>query len=76
MLKSIINKTDNKSKSKIQSSPTKKTVFDKIQDVGKVNKKGKRKDLPQGVRRQLETQQKEIVSAYRMLKAKKEKTSN
>lgn len=36
-----------------------------------INKKGKRKNLPHALRRQLENQQKEIISAYKELKAKK-----
>lgn len=36
-----------------------------------INKKGKRKDLPIGVRRQLDKQQKEIIEVYKQLKEKK-----
>ncbi|XP_014213619.1 coiled-coil domain-containing protein 137 [Copidosoma floridanum] len=36
-----------------------------------INRTGKRKNLPIGERRQLEKQQKDVVSAYRQLKAKK-----
>lgn len=53
-----------------QQANTKKTVFDKIQN-NKVDKKGKRKDLPNALRRQLENQRNEVVNAYRMIKAKK-----
>ncbi|KAK3917606.1 Coiled-coil domain-containing protein 137 [Frankliniella fusca] len=35
--------------------------------------KGKRKDLPVGQRRMLEEQQKSVIAAYRLMKAKKEK---
>ncbi|KAJ8965150.1 hypothetical protein NQ314_004375 [Rhamnusium bicolor] len=36
-----------------------------------IDKKGKRRDLPNALRRQLDKQQKEIISAYKVLKAKK-----
>nr|CAI5834938.1 unnamed protein product [Callosobruchus analis] len=36
-----------------------------------IDKKGKRKSLPNAMRRQLDSQQKEIISAYKNLKAKK-----
>lgn len=36
-----------------------------------IDKKGKRKDLPIGVRRQLDKQQKEIIEAYKQIKEKK-----
>lgn len=36
-----------------------------------IDKKGKRKGLPNALRRQLENQQKEIIDAYKVLKAKK-----
>lgn len=36
-----------------------------------IDKSGKRKDLPHALRRQLENQQKEIINAYKELKAKK-----
>ncbi|XP_066159283.1 coiled-coil domain-containing protein 137 [Euwallacea fornicatus] len=36
-----------------------------------INKKGKRKDLPNALRRQLDKQQKEIIEAYKALKSKK-----
>lgn len=36
-----------------------------------IDKKGKRKDLPVGVRRQLDRQQKEIIEVYKQLKEKK-----
>ncbi|XP_030745237.1 coiled-coil domain-containing protein 137 [Sitophilus oryzae] len=39
--------------------------------VKTIDKKGKRKHLPNALRRQLDNQQKEIVEAYKMLKAKK-----
>lgn len=36
-----------------------------------LNKKGKRKDMPHALRRQLEKQQKEVMDAYKALKAQK-----
>lgn len=36
-----------------------------------IDKKGKRKDLPHALRRQLEKEQKGVISAYKVLKAKK-----
>lgn len=36
-----------------------------------IDKKGRRKDLPNALRRQLENQQKEIVNAYKELKSKR-----
>lgn len=36
-----------------------------------IDKKGKRKGLPHALRRQLEIQQKEVINAYKELKAKK-----
>lgn len=36
-----------------------------------IDKKGKRKDLPVGVRRQLEKQQKEMIEAYKQIREKK-----
>uniref|UniRef100_V5GGF6 Coiled-coil domain-containing protein n=1 Tax=Anoplophora glabripennis TaxID=217634 RepID=V5GGF6_ANOGL len=50
---------------------------EKLQKVTKktIDKKGKRKDLPNAVRRQLDTQQKEVIGAYKRLKAKKRSDS-
>lgn len=37
-----------------------------------IDKKGKRKDLPNALRRQLDKQQEEIIQAYKQLKLKKQ----
>lgn len=39
--------------------------------LGIIDKKGKRKELPIAVRRQLETVQSEVMKAYRNLKSQK-----
>lgn len=36
-----------------------------------LSKKGKRKDMPHALRRQLDKQQKEVIDAYKALKAQK-----
>lgn len=41
-----------------------------------INKKGRRKDLPHAMRRQLDKQQKEIIEAYKLLKSKKNNATN
>lgn len=58
----------NKSKSTrvVASTGKLRKVADKV-----INRKGKRKDLPMGVRRQLDQQQQEIITAYKQLKDKK-----
>ncbi|CAG9773161.1 unnamed protein product [Ceutorhynchus assimilis] len=57
----IINKTENNN--------TKKTSFTKV--ANNLDKKGKRKDMPHALRRQLDKQQKEVIEAYKKLKSKK-----
>lgn len=37
-----------------------------------IDKKGKRKDLPNAMRRQLDRQQEEVIKAYKQLKVKKQ----
>lgn len=37
-----------------------------------INKKGKRKDLPVAMRRQLDKQQAEVINAYKLLKKNKQ----
>lgn len=39
-----------------------------------IDRKGKRKDLPKALRRQLETTQKEMIEVYRQLKRKHHKS--
>ncbi|VEN37524.1 unnamed protein product [Callosobruchus maculatus] len=64
LLKSILeeNKQD---KSCLQSDQLRKTS-NKV-----IDKKGKRKTLPNAMRRQLDSQQKEIIAAYKKLKSSK-----
>ncbi|KAJ8923303.1 hypothetical protein NQ315_001861 [Exocentrus adspersus] len=64
LLSSLLSKNNQKAKlkdNKEKSAISKKTI----------DKKGKRKQLPMGLRRQLDKQQKDIVEAYKLLKAKK-----
>lgn len=71
LLKAIINgeEVPNQVKKPVQKS------LNATKKVGQknINKKGKRKDLPAGVRKQLEMQQKEIIEAYKAVKANKPK---
>lgn len=73
LLKAILNGED-------AAKPVKAPVSKSINALKKVshktiNKKGKRKDLPAGVRKQLEQNQKEIIDAYKAVKAKKRQTA-
>ncbi|XP_066261517.1 coiled-coil domain-containing protein 137 [Euwallacea similis] len=56
-------------KTSTQSSKQDEKGVSKMSKV--INKKGKRKDLPNALRRQLDKQQKEIIEAYKALKSKK-----
>lgn len=58
-------------KSVLQPAPPKKKTHTEPKVTKTIDKKGKRKDLPNALRRQLEKQQKEIIGAYKALKAKK-----
>lgn len=75
LLKTILKENTLKPKVQFLTS-NKKSVFQKISGDGKIDKTGKRKDLPNAVRRQLETQQNEVINAYRILKAKKSKITH
>ncbi|KAL3274539.1 hypothetical protein HHI36_015921 [Cryptolaemus montrouzieri] len=71
LLNSLINKNEENSKPAIhvgKSAASIKGVSNKV-----IDKKGKRKDLPKALRRQLDMQQKEIIEAYKSIKAKKHK---
>lgn len=67
-LKSLLN-PKNPSDASVSSVITMRKTSKKI-----INRKGKRKDLPLGVRRQLDKQQKEIIEAYKQLKERKHVT--
>lgn len=60
-------------KNEIERSKKKVTKVPKVTKV--IDKKSKRKLLPVGLRRQLERDQKQIIDAYRQLKADKIKKS-
>ncbi|XP_023026308.2 coiled-coil domain-containing protein 137 [Leptinotarsa decemlineata] len=68
LLNSILQPKDLLTKS--TSVPTQKESLRKISN-NVIDRKGKRKDLPNALRRQLEKQQKEIIGAYKELKANK-----
>lgn len=70
LLKTLIESTNKKSSSTVNMEP--KNNLNKTRDKA-INKTGKRKELPTSLRRQLDQQQKEIISAYKELKAKKYK---
>lgn len=61
LLKSFLN--DNQSENTLQ--PLRKTI-NKV-----IDRKGKRKDLPNALRRQLDKQQKEIIEVYKSIKSRK-----
>lgn len=67
LLKSVLQPDTSRSQKLTSQSDTK---LHKIVNTA-INRKGKRKDLPHAMRRQLEKQQKEVISAYKELKAKK-----
>lgn len=68
LLKSIMQPVKIKNNKKLASKS--ETQLHKI-NKKVIDKKGKRKDLPNALRRQLDNQQKEIIDAYKVLKAKK-----
>ncbi|KAL1493127.1 hypothetical protein ABEB36_011248 [Hypothenemus hampei] len=68
LLKSII--ASNKDQS-ATTTITKRNSTKIADNSSAINKKGKRKDLPNALRRQLDKQQQEIIEAYRNLKSKK-----
>lgn len=70
LLKTLIESTNKKSSSTVNMEH--KNNLNKTRDKA-INKTGKRKELPTSLRRQLDQQQKEIISAYKELKAKKYK---
>lgn len=63
-LKSLLGSVNNQKT--VSETKIKKTV-NRI-----IDKKGKRKDLPNALRRQLDRQQEEIIQAYKQLKLKKQ----
>ncbi|KAK9883603.1 hypothetical protein WA026_001778 [Henosepilachna vigintioctopunctata] len=69
LLKSIINKTG--SETNVEKPVGKSDIFRKGVNHKVIDKKGKRKDLPNALRRQLDKQQKEIIDVYKSIKAQK-----
>ncbi|CAG9827684.1 unnamed protein product [Diabrotica balteata] len=66
LLKSVINKSPEEGTVELKKNR------DSINKTSKViDKKGKRKELPNSLRRQLDIQQKEIIEAYKKIKAQK-----
>nr|AEE61627.1 unknown [Dendroctonus ponderosae] len=74
LLKSIFANSENSSGT--SNRPLHSTKSSVSNASKSINKKGKRKDLPHAMRRQLDKQQKEIIEAYKILKSKKIKTTN
>lgn len=71
LLKSILPEKKNNSNSN-KNEQTKKDDSNILKIKNKtIDRKGKRKDLPNALRRQLDKQQKEVIEAYKKLKLKK-----
>ncbi|CAH0563595.1 unnamed protein product [Brassicogethes aeneus] len=75
LLKSMLEPKNNNNNT-IKEQKSEKVVKNSLKKLKEIknktiDKKGKRKDLPNALRRQLDKQQKEIIEAYKQLKAKK-----
>lgn len=70
LLKSVLGNHTSKENIKQEKKMKNKLDLKKITNKS-IDKKGKRKDLPKALRRQLETTQKEMIEVYRQLKRKK-----
>lgn len=70
-MKSLLNTGDKKTVNDKKETAKVDKVLSKLHKVANkaIDKKGKRKGLPGAMRRQLEKQQKEVVEAYKKIKA-------
>lgn len=70
LLKQVMSQNgQRKSPQVVQQRKSEKKIIHKA-----IDKKGKRKELPVAMRRQLDKQQKEVIEAYKLLKKQKIKT--